>query len=283
MSSDQASLPLSAPWPLSELVSFWHGTSAASATLVALLLLAAAAWLGRRALPLYRALRAIRTAPLVKVASGQDGLVKVAGRAYPGLDPPPGLALPDDVWHVGFQMSSTSANRGTRTYSVGMMLLRDDSGECLVDPKLARVFHSTVDSHSSRFFDSFQIRTDHRIRTGDEVFAIGVLGKAQRRPGRGDLPRCTLRPSNDGVLVYSGQGEPSVRRRLRARYWPMAGAALVLALVGLWGLRTHMLTYDTDAAFVSTLFTRPWDTVWERRPPPPDDEGHPDQRPPPDR
>lgn len=253
-------------WTLGDLVVQFQSLSAGVTVLIALTLLAAATWLGYRALPLLRAMRAIKTAPLVKVASGEDGVVKVAGSAFPGQDPPAGFAASTRVWSRRFRMSSTSVRGGTTTYSVGPMLLRDESGECLVDPRQARVFHSQSNTGSSHLFDSFRIDSEYRIDSGDAVFALGVLGKAKPRPGQGDLPRCTLRASKTGVLIFSGQSEARTLLRLQARYWPLAGAAFMLALLAVWGLRTHMLTYDSDGEFFRTLVSRPWAPIWERHP-----------------
>jgi len=257
--SELSSSPESA-WFLGDITSYFQSLSPGVVTIVGLAFLAAAVWLGYRALPHFRAMRAIRNAPLVTVASGEDGLVKVVGSAHPAQEPREGFSTPDHVWRHRFQMSSTAVHGGARTHFVGLMLLRDGSGECLVDPQHARVFHSKLASGSTQFFDSY------KIDTGDPVFAIGVLGKAKQRPGHGDLPRCTLRPSKKGVLIYSGQSEARTLFRLQARFWPLAGAGFLLALVAVWGLRTHMLTYDTDADFFRSLVSQPWAPIWERRP-----------------
>lgn len=265
---NQSELSQGAPpeWGMGDFTSFIQGLSPGVAVIVTLALLAVAAWIGLRALPLLRAMRAIKTAPLVKVASAEPGVVKVAGVAHPGQETPAGFSAPDHVWQRTFRLSSTSVNAGSRTYSVGLMLLRDESGECLVDPRHARVFHSRIDSGSGHFLDSFKIDTSYRIDTGDPVFAIGLLGTAKTRPGHGDLPRCTLRPTRTGVLIYSGQSEARTLLRMQARFWPLAGVAFLLALVTVWGLRTQMLTYATDADFLRTLVTDPWASIWERHP-----------------
>ena len=77
------------PGFFSELVYFAYDLSAAWIAIVVLVSIAVGLWLAYKALPFFRVIQALKTAPQVAVGSGKEGaaardLVKVVGRAYPG-------------------------------------------------------------------------------------------------------------------------------------------------------------------------------------------------------
>lgn len=68
------------------------------------------------------------------------------------------------------------------------------------------------------------------------------------------------------MLIYSAQSEARTLMHLQARFWPLAGAAFLMAILAVWGLRTQMQTYATDAEFLRALVSQPWAPIWERHP-----------------
>lgn len=248
---------------LSDLLYLAYDLSAAWIVIIVLSSIAVAVWMAYRTLPFLRIVQALKRAPTVAVSSGKEGLVKVVGQAFPGQDTPEGYKVPDHVWRTTSTLDTRSAihPHGTKTYSVAPILVRDETAECFINVLEAQVLHSdktgTVDSH---FGGDATYHTEKSIRVGDAVFAIGLLGKAKKRPGHGDLPRCTLRKSKSGVLVVSGQSEARTLRRFRLRFWPRAALSLGCALFGLWLAREHLASYPEPAIalYLEQLTTDPW-------------------------
>jgi hypothetical protein len=249
------------PGPFSDLLYFVYDLGPGWIVLVSLLFAAVGLWIAYRTLPLYYTLRALKSAPVVAIDSGEPGLVRVAGHAYSGQPVLDSYAAPTFVWRETSKLdtrSSPSMSR-TGTYSVAMMLVRDERAECLIDPKHARVLPSRKEGEVDHHFGGdATYRTVRMIEVGDPVFAIGVLGKAKRRTGQGELARCTLRPSRSGVLVLSGQSEARTQLYFQARYWPRAAAAFLCVVCGIWILKENVMLYPTNAAFLQQLIAQPW-------------------------
>jgi hypothetical protein len=256
------------PGLFADLLYFAYDLSAAWIAIVVLASIAVGLWLAYKALPFLRVVQALKTAPQVAVGSGKEGaaaqdLVKVVGRAYPGSEIPEGYAAPDHVWRTTSTLDTGSVvhPHGTGTYSVAPVLVRDETAECLVNVLEAQVLHAdksgTVDRH---FGGDATYETERSIRTGDPVLAIGVLGKAKKRPGHGELPRCTLRRSKSGVLVLSGQSESRTLLRFRLRFWPRAALASGCVVFALWLAQEHLASYPEPAMarYLDMLMTDPW-------------------------
>ncbi len=200
-------------------------------------LVALAVWLGWKAMPYYRCLTALQTAPLVTVDSGASGIVKIKGAALPA-EVPEGFAAPKLVW---CEESTSDARPGhsSGTRSVAQVLVRDATGECLVRSEEAMVLPSgrnhEIDSH---IFGDDRSTTTRFIRNGDQVFAIGTIGRAKERPGQ-PFPRCSLHRSPTGVLLLSGASEAAAARGFRMRVYPALAA--IVACVGaagwIWWIR----------------------------------------------
>ena len=146
-----------------------------------------ALWIGRNGYPHLRALMALDRTPTVSIASGATGLVRVEGHAFPGEPVPEGYAPPKHVWHLTsrYDTRSSSSMASSGTYSVGKILVRDATGECLIDPIGTLVVPGrsagSVDNH---MFSEATYRSEKSIDSGDPVLAIGTLRQKQARPDR---------------------------------------------------------------------------------------------------
>lgn len=209
-------------------------------------LLALAFWVGRNGYPHLRALLAFDRAPTVEIASGAPGLVRVRGQAFPGDPVPEGYATPKHVWHVSSRYDTRSSASLARsgTYSVGKILVRDATGECVIDPLGALVVpgRGTASVDNQMFGDAIY-RSEKSIDTGDAVLALGTLRLKKARPDRPADLRTALRRGAGGVLLLSSKSERDTRRHLQWRAWP-ATLLVVLCVAGAaWLFSTHLLAY----------------------------------------
>lgn len=226
-------------------------------------LIVAALWVAYKALPHYRILQALKTAPEVAVSSGAEGLVKVVGEAQPGQEVPEGYQKPRHVWRKTRKFDSRSLRSlaTTLTYSVGPILVRDRSGECIVDPREAVVvpglLRSSVTPH---FGNEATYYTEKVILSGAPVFAIGKIGRAKERPGRAGVVRCAMRKSAQGVLLLSAKTERQTIRRFQLSVWSAAAAIFLCVGLAGWMFSQHLLSYPNQslADYVDALTTRPW-------------------------
>lgn len=247
----------------SVLVSWLYDLPAAWMGIVFLVLMALGLWAALRALPFRRIVRALKTAPAVSIDGAPEGVVKVRGEAHPGGVVPEGYAAPKHVWRQSEKtdLRSSPSMRTTRTYSVAPILVRDATGECLIDPQLARVLPTQSNTSEERhIFSDSTYRSEKIIHSGDKVFAIGVLGRAKKRPGQAELPRCTLRPSPSGVLMLSGQSETRTLLRFQLRFWWCASGAFFCIMLALWGFKQHLEPYPEQSltAYFQALVSHPW-------------------------
>jgi hypothetical protein len=242
---------------------FFVGLSPAWLLVDTILLVAAALWLARRALPLYRILRALQTAPLATVRSGASGTVKLAGHAWPGSDhAPSSLTNTPYVWCVTGKFDSRSSIGGGRSgsYSVAPMLVRDATGECVVDPREATVVPTIVQGKTDRhIFSGSTSVVERLIRPGDPVIAIGELRSAKEKANPRAPASCRLGKPKGGVLLVSGKSERRTLVRFHLLFWPAALAAAFCALLGLRGFFAHVQSYPDESllAYLEALTTRP--------------------------
>jgi len=198
-------------------------------------LLGSATWLLWRALPNYRALRAIRSASLVTVNSNAQGLVKVKGTAHPA-NVPEGYGIPRLAWSEESRSYRPGFSSGTR--SVAKVSIRDETGECLLHSEESRVVPSGLDVETDRrIFGDDLHKLTRFIRTGDLVFGIGILGRDKALPGQNASRR--LRPASHGLLILSGKNEQGAALYFQMRMIPpLSGAAICLGLAGwVWWVR----------------------------------------------
>lgn len=226
-------------------------------------LIALAVWLGRRAYPWYRILRALRSAPLATVKSNASGTVKLLGHAYPGSDHASStLTSTPYVWCVYEKFDSRSIVGMGRSgsYSVSPILVRDATGECVVDPQQAVVVPTLVKGRSDRhMFNDSTSQIERLILPGDPVVAIGELRSVKERVDPGAPASYRLLKPKGGVLLVSGKSERRTLLRFRLLFWPAAAAAALCALIGMRGLIVHVESYPAPslAQYFDVLLTRP--------------------------
>ena len=220
-----------------------------------------AIWIGRSGYPHLRALLALDRTPTVSIASGATGLVRVEGHAFPGEPVPEGYAPPKHVWHLTsrYDTRSSSSMASSGTYSVGKILVRDATGECLINPIGTLVVPGrsagSVDNH---MFSEATYRSEKSIDSGDPVLAIGTLRQKQARPDRPADLRTWLRRGQGGVLLVSSKSERDTRRHLQLRAIPAALLVVGCLTVAAWIFSTHLLAYPNGSIgeFVQALTRR---------------------------
>jgi hypothetical protein len=142
------------------------------------------------------------------------------------------------------------------------MLIRDSSGDCVVDPQEAVVVPTlskgSVDNH---LFSGDTYRTEKLILPGDPVIALGQIRRPQPKPGREAEP-CRLRKSDGGVLLYSGKSERGTLLRFRLYFWPTLTAMILCLVLIVFGFWSHLQGYPNQAIgeYVDALMTRPFES-----------------------
>lgn len=138
-------------------------------TLAAMALISFFAWQSA----LYR-LRMIRDTPTSKVASAAQGYVELVGRGCPFGDTPlisKLRALPC-LWYRYTVERRTSKNKWETIdsgESVDSFLLRDDSGDCVIDPERAEI----VTRHRDQWTDGDHRYTEWKLIRDDSLYTIG--------------------------------------------------------------------------------------------------------------
>jgi hypothetical protein len=127
------------------------------------------AWLSA----LYR-LRMIRDTPTSKVASAAQGYVELAGRGHPFGDTPlisKLRALPCLWYRYQVERRSTKNQWETvdRGESPDSFVLRDDSGDCVIDPEYAEI----VTKHFDQWTEGDYRYTEYKFIDNDSIYAIG--------------------------------------------------------------------------------------------------------------
>ncbi|MCK9202243.1 MAG: E3 ubiquitin ligase family protein [Gallionella sp.] len=137
--------------------------------LSAMALLSFFAWLSA----LYR-LRMIRDTPTSKVASAAQGYVELVGRGHPFGDTPlisKLRALPC-LWYR-YQIERRSSKDQWKTVDRGestdAFVLRDDSGDCVIDPEHAEI----VTKHRDQWTEGDYRYTEWKFINNDSIYAIG--------------------------------------------------------------------------------------------------------------
>lgn len=135
------------------------------------------AWLSA----LYR-LRTIRGTPTSKVASAAQGYVELIGRGHPLGDPPlisKLRALPC-LWYRYKVEQSVSDNKWKTIdsgESVDSFILRDDSGDCVVDPEYAEI----ITKHRDCWLAGDYRYTEWKFIAHDTLYVLGEF--RTRNPG----------------------------------------------------------------------------------------------------
>lgn len=138
-------------------------------SLSAMALISFFAWMSA----LYR-LRAIRDTPTSKVASAAQGYVELVGRGRPFGDTPliSKLRQLPCLWYRYTIERRTDKDHWETVdsgESVDSFVLRDDSGDCVVDPEHAEI----VTRHRDQWTDGDHRYTEWKFIRDDSIYAIG--------------------------------------------------------------------------------------------------------------
>src|SRR3989338_5140937 len=139
------------------------------ATLSVIALISLFAWLSA----LYR-LRMVRDTPTSKVASAAQGYVELIGRGRPLGDIPliSKLRVLPCLWYR-YKVEQRDSKDKWRTLDSGessdSFLLRDDSGDCVVDPDHAEI----VTKHRDQWIEGDYRYTEWKFIHNDSIYVIG--------------------------------------------------------------------------------------------------------------
>jgi hypothetical protein len=118
-------------------------------------------------------LRAIRDTPTSKIASAAQGYVELTGRGHPFGEPLLGkLSLLPCLWYR-YQIERRESENKWKTMDSGesgdSFMLRDDTGECVVDPEQAEI----LTRHRDQWHDGDYRYTEWKLIENDSLYVIG--------------------------------------------------------------------------------------------------------------
>ena len=118
-------------------------------------------------------LRTIRDTPTSKIASAAQGYVELIGQGYPFGEPLLGkLSLLPCLWYrytIERRESENKWKTMDRGESDDTFILRDDSGECVVDPEQAEI----LTRHRDQWHDGDYRYTEWKLIKHDSIYVIG--------------------------------------------------------------------------------------------------------------
>jgi len=118
-------------------------------------------------------LRTIRDTPTSKIASAAQGYVELAGRGYPFGEPLLGqLSRLPCLWYR-YRIEQRNTENEWKTTdkgeSDGTFILRDETGECVVDPEQAEI----LTRHRDQWRDGDYRYTEWKLIEHDNLYVIG--------------------------------------------------------------------------------------------------------------
>lgn len=118
-------------------------------------------------------LRAIRDTPTSKIASAAQGYVELIGRGHPFGEPLLGkLSLLPCLWYR-YRIEKRGSEDKWKTIDSGesddTFILRDDTGECVVDPEQAEI----LTRHHDQWHDGDYRYTEWKLIEYDSLYVIG--------------------------------------------------------------------------------------------------------------
>ena len=118
-------------------------------------------------------LRAIRDTPTSKIASAAQGYVELSGRGHPFGEPMLGkLSLLPCLWYR-YKIERQDSENKWKTMDSGesddTFILRDETGECVVDPEQAEIFTH----HRDQWHDGDYRYTEWKLIEHDSLYVIG--------------------------------------------------------------------------------------------------------------
>jgi len=118
-------------------------------------------------------MRTIRDTPTSKIASAAQGYVELAGRGYPFGEPLLGqLSRLPCLWYR-YRIEQRNTENEWKTTdkgeSDGTFILRDETGECVVDPEQAEI----LTRHRDQWRDGDYRYTEWKLIENDNLYVIG--------------------------------------------------------------------------------------------------------------
>jgi hypothetical protein len=138
-------------------------------TLSAMAIVSFTAWLSA-----LKRLRAVRDTPTSKIASAAQGYVELTGRGKPFGDTPliSKLRRLPCLWYR-YRMEQRTQDNKWKTVDSGessdSFVLRDDSGDCVVDPECAEI----ITKHRDQWHEGDYRYTEWKLIDSDSLYVIG--------------------------------------------------------------------------------------------------------------
>jgi hypothetical protein len=153
-------------------------------------------------------LRAIRDTPTSKIASAAQGYVELTGRGHPFGEPLLGkLSLLPCLWYR-YKIEQQESENKWKTVDSGesddSFTLRDETGECVVDPEQAEIFTH----HRDQWHDGDYRYTEWKLIEHDSLYVIGQF----RTQGGGSLEFNTREELN-ALLAEWKKDMPALLKR----------------------------------------------------------------------
>jgi len=122
-----------------------------------------------------RRLRAIRDTPTSKVASAAQGYVELIGSGHPFTEPLISQLRHQPCLWYRYKVERRGSKNKWHVVDSGesedSFILRDESGECLIDPDQAEI----MTSHHNQWVDGNLRYTEWRLAQRDDIYVIGEL------------------------------------------------------------------------------------------------------------
>ena len=180
-------------------------------------------------------LRAVRDTPTSRIASAAQGYVELAGRGLQFGETPllSKLSALPCLWYRYKIERRTSKNKW-QTVDSGesddSFMLRDDTGECIVDLEQAEI----ITRHRDQWHEGDHRYTEWKLLEHDRLYAIGAISHArrqhhgiqyargtQRAAGRMEKDKPALHArfdlDNNGTLDMQGMDAGKISRQTRSR------------------------------------------------------------------
>lgn len=173
-------------------------------------------------------LRTIRDTPTSKIASAAQGYVELSGRGHPFGDPLLGkLSLLPCLWYR-YRIEQRESGNKWKTMDTGesddTFILRDDTGECVIDPEQAEI----LTLHHDQWHDGDYRYTEWKLIEHDNLYVIG-----QFRTQGGSSVEFDTHAELNALLAEWKQDMPALLKRfdldndgtLNAQEWMLARSA----------------------------------------------------------
>jgi hypothetical protein len=153
-------------------------------------------------------LRAIRDTPTSKIASAAQGYVELSGRGHPFAEPLLGrLSLLPCLWYR-YRIEKRESENKWKTMDSGesddTFILRDETGECVVDPEQAEI----LTRHRDQWQDGDYRYTEWKLIERDNLYVIG-----QFRTQGGSSMQFSTREELNALLAEWKKDMPALLKR----------------------------------------------------------------------